>query len=464
MKPAQSIRSRLLIGILLSLVLILGVAAKASYEVSRQEAEEIFGARLATSARVLEALVARQVEHATIAQPIVIPLPRELEIAGIEAGSSLGHPYETKIAFQVWRSDGVLLARSESAPTQPFGSNVMGFSRQTLNGEQWQVFVLQSNSTSVHVAEKDEVRNELMHELGVAVMTPLIAGAALLLLVANLLVIYGLAPLRELAVRIQARAPDAFGRLGLSRVPLEVAPVVQALDDLLARVKLAFERERRFTDAAAHELRTPLSALKIHADNLLRAESVSDRAQSLERLRQGLDRVIKLAEQMLAYSRAQNDSDDEPRVSIRLNDAVAETIAGLEPLRRSRRQRVRLACDDSADALMISGEPSRIQRLIRNLLDNASRYAPDGSEIDVRVSSEGEWTVLSVGNPGIAIPEALRERVFEPYYRVPGSGSDGSGLGLAIVSDIAKRHGATVQLSALHENEGTLVTVRFPRI
>jgi len=463
MRPARSIRTRLLIGILLSLVLILGIAAWGSYTVSKHESEEIFGARLATSARVLDALVAKQVEHATLTAPIVVALPRELESSVSDEGTYLGHPYETKIAFQVWREDGVLLARSASAPLQPFSPNLGGFSLRTVGGTPWQVFVLQSGKTWIQVAEKDEVRGELMHDLGVAVMTPLIAGAVVLLVVVNLLVLYGLAPLRELAQRIQTRAPDTLGEIEMQAVPREVAPVVGALNDLLARLRLAFEHERRFTDAAAHELRTPLAALKIHADNLLRARSEAEREQSLNKLRAGLDRAIRLAEQMLAFSRTQNTSGDEQRVSVPLAELLRETVVAHEPLRRTRAQTVVLKTHGADDRAVILAEPTKIRRLIGNLLDNASTYAAQGSEIEIDLSLDAHGVVLRIANTGEPIPARLRERVFEPYYRIPGSPSDGSGLGLAIVREIASQHGATVELSTATDASGTAVTVRFPR-
>jgi two-component system sensor histidine kinase QseC len=461
-KPARSIRARLLIGILLSLLLLLGIAAWGSYAVSKHESEEIFSARLATSARVLDALVAKQIEHATLARPIVVALPRELEAMLGDEGSPLGHPYETKIAFQVWRDDDVLLARSTSAPAQPFGPNEGGFSLRQVAGEPWQVFVLQSGKTWIQVAEKNEVREELMHNLGVAVMTPLIAGAVVLLIVVNLLVVYGLAPLRELAQSIETRAPDALGEIEMEAVPREVAPVVGALNDLLARLRLAFEHERRFTDAAAHELRTPLAALKVHAENLARARSESERDQSLGKLRAGLDRAIRLAEQMLAYSRAQNSSADEQRESVPLAVLLREIIAAHEPLRKARAQSVALTINGADQSAVVFGEPTKLRRLIRNLLDNASTYAPHGSEIEVELSLDPHGVVLRVANTGEPIPAELRERVFEPYYRIPGSPSDGSGLGLAIVREIASQHGAKVDLGTATETSGTAVTVRFP--
>jgi len=459
---AISIRTRLLIAILTTLVVILGIAAGASYLVSQHEAEELFGARLATSARVIEALVAKQVDHATIASPLVISLPKELEGLHEDEESRVGHRYETKIAFQVWRDDGTLLVRSASAPAQPLSPNREGFSKQNVQGRLWAVFVLKSGNSWVQVAENTEVREELIENLGAALMAPLIGGALLLLVAVNVLVVYGLSPLHELAAAIKRREANALGPLQVNHVPKEMVPVVGALNDLLARTNLAFEHERRFIDAAAHELRTPLSALKIHADNVARATSDVERTRSMIQLQQGLERTTNLAEQMLAYSRAQDPHNSEARTKIHLSEAVAETIASLDPLRRQRSQTVRIISDSEGLDSTIVGEPTKIERLIRNLLDNASRYSPRSSQVDVRISQEGDSVVLSVANHGRVIPPELRERVFEPYYRIPGSESRGSGLGLAIVKEIADQHNATIRLEALHDDDGTVITVRFP--
>jgi two-component system sensor histidine kinase QseC len=460
--PTGSIRNRLLAGNLVALVLILGTTAWWSYGVVRHESEELFSARLATSARVLEALVSQQLQHATLTTPIEIALPPELDLSKGEEGSEYGHPYETKIAFQIWRDDGTLLAHSMQAPRESFGPNVAGFSRRMVDGVLCHVFVLHSGNVWIQVAEKDEVRAELVHDLGVAVMTPLIAGALLLLVVVNLVVLLGLAPLHQLAAGIRSRAADALTPIELRDSPSEIAPVVGALNDLLRRVRLAFEHERRFTDAAAHELRTPLAALKIHADNLARAETAQERAESMKKLRQAVERATNLTTQMLAYSRTQDVADCEQRVALSLPELLREAVAETQPLRIQRSQRMVLECEPTAEQARIDAEPTKMRRLLVNLLDNASRYAPSGAEIHAQATVADDVLVLTVTNPGKAVPHSLRERVFEPYYRVPGSGSDGSGLGLAIVKEIASQHGGHVELSSLTQTEGTVLRVVLP--
>jgi two-component system sensor histidine kinase QseC len=462
MPSGSSIRARLIAGILGALILILGTAAWWSYRVGRHESEELFSARLATSARVLEALLSRQLQHATLASPIEIALPKELALNPREEGSEYGHPYETKIAFQVWRDDGTLLAHSMNAPAIAFAPHVAGFSNRTLEGELYHVFTLQSGNVRIQVAEKDEVRAELVHDLGLAVMTPLITGALLLLVVVNVVVLLGLAPLRQLAAGIRARRADSLEQVELKNVPSEIAPVVGALNDLLGRVRLAFERERRFTDAAAHELRTPLAALKIHAGNLARAARVEERNASMKKLCQAVDRATNLAEQMLAYSRTQDTADCEQRMAVAPIELLRETIAETQPLRAARSQTIVLRFEPEAEEARIEAEPTKLRRLLVNLLDNAARYAPRDTEIVAQTAVlEGEL-VLSVANRGKPIPPHLRERVFEPYYRLPGSGSEGSGLGLAIVQEIVNQHGGRVELSSLTQTEGTVVRVTFP--
>ena len=271
---------------------------------------------------------------------------------------------------------------------------------------------------------------------------------------------YGLAPLRQLAANIQNREPESLGSIELEAVPTEVRGVVRALNDLLRRVALAFERERRFTDAAAHELRTPIAALKIHAENVARAANGRERAHSMDRLMQALERTANLADQMLAYSRAQNAADNAPRMPVDLRAVVRDAVMQLEPVRVRKSQRVSVKADGTDDA-RIMGDPTKIRRLVLNLLDNASRYAPEHSTIEVGLANESELVTLSVSNDGPAIPLELRERVFEPYYRVPGSGSEGSGLGLAIVKEVAAQHGASISLDSLDESSGTVLTVSF---
>lgn len=458
-----SIRRRLIVGTLASMLLVLGGIGIAVHQVAEHESEEIFSARLATSARVLDALVARQLEYATITHPIVIELPRELEQSRSDEPEVYGHPYETKIAFQVWHRGGQLLARSASAPEQPLGPLEAGFHRAIHEGEAWQTFSLASGQVLILAAEKDEVRQELANDLGVTILVPLAAGGLLMLMLTNLVLSLNMRSLRELAARIAHREATSLEPISLPETPVEIAPIVKELNELLERVKSAFERERRFIDAAAHEIRTPIAALQIHVQNALRASDEQERQRSLADALTALRRTTKLAEQLLAFSRISARVDTEVFQIISLKDICCNVIAAQEPLLAERAQSIALDAEaDAYDDYLIDGDRYKLERLLQNLIDNASQYGAPAGEICVALSRDNGSTALSVANDGPAIPEAEREKIFAPYYRILGNRATGSGLGLAIVKEIADQHAADVSVSTRENGQGAVFVVRFP--
>jgi two-component system sensor histidine kinase QseC len=457
-RAARSILALLLAGTSAALLAVLGAAAWLSFAGSEEEAQELFDARLATSARVLEALVARQVEKATVAAPIVIALPGPLESESHDVPGPLGHYYETKIAFQVRDATGRLLARSASAPEAPFAPLAAGFATRPFAGEDWRVFTLRSGDAWVQVAEKDDVRGELAEKLAFAAAAPLLAGIVLLLVLLGLLIRYGLAPLSALARQVAARKPGSGAPFELARTPAEVAPLLDALNGLLGRVRDALERERRFTADAAHELRTPLAALKVHAQNAARATSAAEREASLARMLQGIERAVQLAEQMLAYSRAAAPGDAAQRERVVLQGLAREAADAVQPRAQERRCALELAVDSN---VAVIGERQKLLSLLTNLLDNAVRYGPEGGRVRLALRRERGAAVLAVSDEGPGIPPQLRQRVFASYYRAPGAAGAGSGLGLAIVKEVAEAHGAHVAIEDGPGGRGTRVVVRF---
>jgi two-component system, OmpR family, sensor histidine kinase QseC len=444
----RSIRAVLLGGSIVVLLTVLGAAAWIGYDGSEEEAGELFDARLATSARIFAALFAAQPPGAG-GSPIVLVYPGPTEEAGHDQPGPLGHMYETKIAFQVLDPGGRVLMRSASAPATPYAPLEPGFSTQT----HWRVFTLRAGEVWVQAAERDDVRGELSEKLALAAVTPLIAGIPLLLLLIALLMRYGLAPLAELAQRIERRQPGTLGRIELSRSPSEIVPVVRALNGLL-------ERERRFTADAAHELRTPLSALKVHAQNAARAQSDDERRASLEHMLAGLERSIRLAEQMLSLSRASARAGAPEPVSLR--QALEDAIEDVLPALKQRGMKISFAAQPVVNDFVVRGDRDKLTTLARNLLDNAVRYSPRGSSVRAELTSRDGGVTLAVSDEGSGIAPELRERVFESYYRVPGSEAEGSGLGLAIVREIATQHGATVEIRDGDAGRGTRVVVMFP--
>jgi two-component system sensor histidine kinase QseC len=455
LKP-RSTRAVLLGGSIAVLIAVLGAAAWIGYDASEDEADELFDARLATSARVLAALYSTQPPRLASGTPIIVAFPAPLEGAPHDEAGPLGHYYETKIAFQVIDAQGRLVMRSASAPETPYAPLAPGFSTQ----KNWRVFTLRSGEVWVQAAERDDVRGELAGKLALAAVAPLVAGIPLVLLLLTLLIRYGLAPLADLAKRIARREPGSLAPIRLARSTAEIQPVLDELNALLERVQSAIARERRFTADAAHELRTPLAALKIHAQNAVRATSEAERRASLERMMAGLERAIRLAEQMLAFSRAAARAPAAEPVSLR--QAVEDALENLLPTLKERGIKVSVAGAAPESEPLVQGERDKLATLARNLLENAARYSPPGATVRVEILNHDGAARLSVSDNGPGIPPELRERVFESYYRIPGATGEGSGLGLAIVREIATQHGATVELTEGDGGRGTRVVVRFP--
>jgi two-component system, OmpR family, sensor histidine kinase QseC len=454
-----SIRRRLIAGSVACMLVILGGIGFAVDDVARHESEEIFSARLATSARVLETLAARQLENASISSPIIIPLPKELDHAADDEPHEYGHPYETKIAFQVWHDNGTLLAKSSSAPDKALSPLTPGFKENSIEGEIWQVFALHSGQVWVLAAEKDEIREEMSAYLGLSILGPLAAGSILLVLAVNLVLAFNMRSLRDLADTISRREPESLSLIELPATPVELQPILDELNELLCRVRQAFEREQRFIDAAAHEIRTPIAALQIHVQNALLAKTEQEREKSLTEALVGVRRTTKLAEQLLAYSRITSKSDEERFEPVSLNQVCRDVIALQEPLLAQRGQSIALEADNE---FTIAGERHMLHRLVLNLVDNASQYGAPDAEILLTIARAGNTVMLSVVNYGNPIPADEIEHIFRPYYRILGNGTAGSGLGLAIVKEIADQHHAKLEVRRSQDDRQTIFTAIFP--
>ena len=450
----RSIRSVLLAGTVALLVAVLGAAAWLGFEAGHDEAEELFDARLATSARVL-ALLMSELTALPTQSPVVVSIPAVLETAVHDAATPLGHHYETKIAFQVRDAGGKLLMRSSLAPEAPYAPLEGGFSNQRFDERGWRVFTLRSGALWIHAADRDVVRNELSAKIARATVAPLIVGIPLLLLLLGLLTRYGLAPLAELARRLAGRKAGSIAPIELSRSTTEIAPVLEALNGLL-------ERERRFTADAAHELRTPIAAIKIHAQNAARAASDEERNASLGRMLTAVDRSARLADQMLAYRRATVTHAPLPAQRISMRQVLEDALEEATPVLKERSQKLSVRTDPPMEDIALRGDHEKLVSLVRNLLENAMRYAPQGSGIEVEVRAQPDAVAVSVTDEGPGIPPELRSRVFEGYYRIPGTPGEGSGLGLAIVREIAAQHGARIDIGEGRQGRGTRVAVSFP--
>jgi two-component system OmpR family sensor kinase len=318
-----------------------------------------------------------------------------------------------------------------------------------------------SPTKAVQVAQPMSVRRQEAAQLALHTLEPFALLVPLLGLLVWFAVGHALQPLQRLAKAVKARRVNALEPLSDERLPEEVRPVVGSLNDLLARLTAALDRERAFMADAAHELRTPLTALHLQLGTLARAATEGERAEAMGKLSEGVQRAIRLVEQMLALAR-QEPRAEPARTRFALDELAREVVADLVPLADARQ--IDLGMSES-QSVFVRGERDAVATLIRNLVDNAVRYTPAGGRVDVSVERPAAQPARALvrvidNGPGIAPEE--RERVFDRFYRKPGTHSPGSGLGLAIVKAIATAHGATVELGEGEAGRGLAVIVSFP--
>jgi two-component system, OmpR family, sensor kinase len=358
---------------------------------------------------------------------------------------------------QVWSLDGVrvYLSRPHAGLPQTI---TLGFATVSTSEGRWRVFGVQALTRVIQVAQPMSVREQRAAELALQTLKPFALLLPLLALLIWFAVGHTLEPLQRLTTLLKARRVNALEPLADPRLPDEVRPLVQALNELLGRLSAALERERAFVADAAHELRTPLTALHLQMGMLARAIDESERAAAMSTLASGVQRAIRLVEQMLALAR-QEPRADMPRAPVRLDDLAREVVTELVPLADA--GGIDLGVD-AAQAVTVLGDRDALATLLRNLVDNAVRYTPPGGRVDVSVEDRpGTGARLTVTDNGPGIPPAERGRVFDRFYRRAGAGPPGSGLGLAIVKAIAESHGARIELADAPAGKGLSVVVAF---
>jgi two-component system sensor histidine kinase TctE len=324
----------------------------------------------------------------------------------------------------------------------------------------------------VQVAETREKRSVLATEIIKGVMLPQFVILPMAVLLVWLALVRGIKPLSQLEERIRARKPDDLSPLDDSTVPLEVAPLVSSVNDLLTRLKDSIATQKRFLADAAHQLKTPLAGLRMQADLAQREGFNADELKlSLKQIGRSSIRATHTVNQLLALARAESSGQTIARQPCDLAQLVMEVVQDSVP--RTMDKRIDLGYDGAqpgTPGATLQGNPTLLKELVRNLLDNAINYTPSSAEqpgvITARVLADpfGGVLVLQVEDSGPGIPEAERELVLQPFYRALGTNVDGSGLGLPIVLEIARQHNAELTLEDArpgHVPPGMKVSVRF---
>jgi signal transduction histidine kinase len=268
-----------------------------------------------------------------------------------------------------------------------------------------------------------------------------------------------LAPLRQLAGTIGAREAGRMTPLATEGLPSEARLMVEALNDLIARLQQVLARQREFMADAAHELRTPLTALQLQTQLLARAQSPEDQREAIGELTAGVQRSAHLVERLLAYARLDADSSESTWLMVDLAELARAVVQEVEP--RAAQAGIALHAALAPVAQMV-GNPAGLRSLLTNLLDNALRYTPAQGTIALDLANEAEVLVIQVTDSGPGIPEAERERVFDRFYRIPGTPAQGSGLGLAIVKRVVELHHGEIEIGTGPGGVGARFTLRLP--
>ena len=433
----RSIRARLLLGLLALVAVTTLTAGITTYRRVLDEASSLFDYQLRQMALSMQ-------DQAEIA-------PGTVRVPHPDVGDIYVQIFDL-FGDQIWSSrPGIFIDRA-----------VLGYTDMIINGERWRVFSLYTADAVIQVAQPWRVREQLAR----AAAWHVLAGLTLLLVAMAAALVWvvsgSLAPLKRLASEVERRDVHSLAPIEAPQLPEEAAPLIEELNRLLARLAAAFEQQRAFVADAAHELRSPLTALSLQLQLLDRAPDEAARREARAKLGGAVERAIHLVAQLLTLARNEPEGAPVALVPSDLAAAAREAVADVHALASERGIDLGLETDGATG---VSGDADALRILARNLIDNSVRYTPRGGRVQVRVQGPGPDACggprLTVEDTGPGIPAAERDRAFDRFYRRPDAAEGGSGLGLAIVKAIADRHRARLALEEALPH-GVRVTVSFP--
>lgn len=362
------------------------------------------------------------------------------------------------IIIQIWNPSGERIYLSHPQAVLPNRAR-LGFATVATPVGAWRVFSIQMRDRTIQVGQALSVRQALAQTLALRTLLPFALLLPLLGFLVWGIVGRGLQPLDRVAKEVASRSPRILTPLAKDDLPREIAPLVQALNELLERLNHSTQAQRAFIADAAHELRTPLTAVQLQAQVAERATTDAQRSIAFTQLNSGISRTIHLAQQLLMLARQEPEVTIRPFETVNLNQLARLSIEELLPLADAKNIDLGMNTDEPA---VIMGDAEALRTMLTNLIDNAIRYVPEGGKIDVAVASNHGEPTLSVVDNGPGIPPEEREHVLDRFYRRDRSDASGSGLGLAIVKNVAIRHQAQLTLSQDEHSGGLRVSVQFP--
>jgi two-component system OmpR family sensor kinase/two-component system sensor histidine kinase QseC len=429
----NSLRARLLIAMLVMLALAAVIMGGVTYRNVLAQTQALFDYQL---------------------RQMALSLRDQGEIAPDQAR----HLADEQLDFvvQIWTVDGRSIYASRPHSELPARA-LLGLADVSAGGQTWRTFSVATPERVIQVAQPLQIRMRLAADAALRSVLPLLMIAPLMALVVWWVADLTLRPLRAVVADVRRRDEQAMTPLPIEGLPEEVSPLVHALNALLQRLRQSMDTQRAFVSDAAHELRSPLTALKLQLQMIKRAGDEAARAAAIDALSAGIDRAVRLVEQLLTLARNEPGAPAPAMLPIDLTEVVREAVADTVPAALARETDVEFFGNAP---VRIDGDDSSLRVLARNLADNAVRYAPPRSRVEVRVFDDAGVPTLQVDDAGPGIPLPERERVFDRFYRRATNDGGGTGLGLAIVRSIAEMHRADVSLGDSPLG-GLRVTVRF---
>ncbi|MGM8932316.1 ATP-binding protein [Salinicola halophyticus] len=429
-----------LVGVLL---MVMGLAVTAAYLITRHEMEEIFDAQLSLQARVVSALVDVETtpqEYQAVAEKLSQPGhfarwygQTDSPISQVAEPKLYDHE-ERMLSVGFWDADRrpILMGARWDSKNEAFPAPVKeGHRWVSYDSHRWRVFSMPvDDGRWISVGLRESFQDELSNKVALGNFVPLLLALPILIWLIARLIRRGLKPIDHLSRQVETRDEKDLRPIAVA-VPRELQTLRGELNDFIARLGQTLERERRFTADAAHELRTPLAAMKIHLDNARYGEP-----GALDKAYNGVERLQRVVEQLLLLARLEFHQERPASQTTSLPALVMDLAADLWPLAESRQQTLEIA---ESDPVSVSGNLTELEILVRNLMDNALRYTPEGGEVVVTMGIENRHPWLTIADSGPGIPEALLDAVTQRFQRASDQRISGSGLGLSIAVEIAQR-------------------------
>lgn len=463
----SSIRNFLLVNLLLAITVTTTLTVVGNYYLDQHDIQDHLDAMMAVSALSYQALLGDNLSDSALSkiQTNLQHIPKKMEAYYPKPHLNKEEPdyYRDRFNLQIWADDGKLLLRSPNAPSVPLNTPALGFTDNEVDELEWRVFSTYNPATQTRtvVAERYDMRNELgqriaQDDIYIMLLTFPLSGLLIWLIIGR-----GLKSLDRVAREVANRAPTHLDPVNLLDVPEEIKPLVDELNKLFFRLKEGFEREKRFAADAAHELRTPLAAIKTQAQVALNSPHIKDKDIALQKLIASVNRSTHIVQQLLTISKLVPETASINELDeVNLTRVTREILAMLVPAAIEKNIELEFEADENIS--VFPGNSTAIGILIRNIVDNAIRYGKIEGKIIVRVYQQSNEIVLQVRDDGPGIPIELRTRVFERFFRILGNKEQGSGLGLSIVQQICTLHNGRVVLDKPAEGTGLIVTVFFP--